>query len=77
MKEFLKMYNNSIIEWSDLYQGYMFYNQERDVYIKISEVFKDKIVVLVPNNKCIKCEIDQDHPEIIKIYKRLKFLNKL
>ena len=85
-QEVLDLYKNSAIAW-DKYHGYYFCN-EKSIYLictweylyPASGIVKNKVILKTEEeytSRWIENKIDQNHPEIVKIKKRLEFLNKL
>ena len=70
----IELYEKCSIEWLPRSNEYYFYfDADNILYLSL---FWDFLHIYL-EGKCCEEYIDQDHPEIIKIKKRLQFLNKL
>ena len=86
-EELINLYQNSEIEWSDGLVGlykYRFRNKKNNMYI--TQTMNTEIYVYfyeidgvcpLKRTPIYPRMVDQNHPEIKKIRKRLEFLNKL
>ena len=72
----LEIYKDSKIQWDDGHKKYLFYNGEYDALIDLSAV-SHELFVIARVGSIPPWEIDHEHPKIIKICKRLNFLNSL
>ena len=74
-RETLEIYRNSILDYEEDRERYCFYNEYKNFSI-CKTVFGLAVYDFAEDHIYIP-EIDQNHPEIVKIRKRLEFLNKL
>ena len=76
-QEVLDLYEDSFIRWEDRFNWYCFYNEYKNFSI-YNILFGLLVYNLTEDNIHIDhSELNHYHPEIIKIRKRLEFLNKL
>ena len=75
----LDIYEGSTIWWVDSHKLYRFCNTKYQCFIFLSfNTGEIGIGSLQKNTKVLpSSRVDQNHPEVVKIRKRLQFLNKL
>ena len=73
-QEVIELYEKCSIEWIYGFNEYYFYFDDNNTFVLSLDW--DSLYICLDGKCCEEC-IDQNHPEIIKIRKRLQFLNKL